>query len=92
SPALAELGRLLTDDKITELFTSSRAGHEPRKVYAAYKAAVEHKGAPTVILAQTVKGWTLGPGFESRNANHQMKKLTGKEFRAMRDLLELPIP
>ncbi len=53
---------------------------------------MEHKGAPTVILAQTVKGWTLGPGFESRNANHQMKKLTGKEFRAMRDLLELPIP
>ncbi|WP_149563027.1 pyruvate dehydrogenase (acetyl-transferring), homodimeric type [Streptomyces cacaoi] len=92
SPALAEIGKLLTDDKITELFKTSRAGHEPRKVYAAYKAAVEHKGAPTVILAQTVKGWTLGPGFESRNANHQMKKLTGKEFRAMRDLLELPIP
>ncbi|MBO8202045.1 pyruvate dehydrogenase (acetyl-transferring), homodimeric type [Streptomyces smyrnaeus] len=92
SPALVEIGKLLTDDKITELFKTSRAGHEPRKVYAAYKAAVEHKGAPTVILAQTVKGWTLGPGFESRNANHQMKKLTGKEFRAMRDLLELPIP
>ncbi|MER7415089.1 pyruvate dehydrogenase (acetyl-transferring), homodimeric type [Streptomyces sp. NHF165] len=92
SPALTEIGKLLTDDKITELFKTSRAGHEPRKVYAAYKAAVEHKGAPTVILAQTVKGWTLGPGFESRNANHQMKKLTGKEFRAMRDLLELPIP
>ncbi|GAA2600533.1 pyruvate dehydrogenase (acetyl-transferring), homodimeric type [Streptomyces axinellae] len=92
SPALAEIGKLLTDDKIIELFKTSRAGHEPRKVYAAYKAAVEHKGAPTVILAQTVKGWTLGPGFESRNANHQMKKLTGKEFRAMRDLLELPIP
>ncbi|WP_326808723.1 pyruvate dehydrogenase (acetyl-transferring), homodimeric type [Streptomyces sp. NBC_01186] len=92
SPALAEIGKLLTDDKIAELFKTSRAGHEPRKVYAAYRAAVEHKGAPTVILAQTVKGWTLGPGFESRNANHQMKKLTGKEFRAMRDLLELPIP
>ncbi|MDJ1136470.1 pyruvate dehydrogenase (acetyl-transferring), homodimeric type [Streptomyces iconiensis] len=92
SPALTELGRLLTDGKIAELFQTSRAGHEPRKVYAAYKAAVEHKGAPTVILAQTVKGWTLGKGFESRNANHQMKKLTGNEFRTMRDLLELPIP
>ena len=92
SPALAELGKLVTDDKIVELFQTSRAGHEPRKVYAAYRAAVAHEGAPTVILAQTVKGWTLGPGFESRNANHQMKKLTGKEFRAMRDLLELPIP
>ncbi|MBT2504727.1 pyruvate dehydrogenase (acetyl-transferring), homodimeric type [Streptomyces sp. ISL-98] len=91
-PALAELGKLLTDAKIAECFHTSRGGHEARKVYAAYKAAVEFKGAPTVILAQTVKGYTLGPGFESKNANHQMKKLSGKEFRAMRDLLELPIP
>ncbi|MBL1119143.1 pyruvate dehydrogenase (acetyl-transferring), homodimeric type [Streptomyces sp. 110] len=91
-PELARLARGLTDARLTECFHTSRAGHEPRKVYAAYRAAVEHKGAPTVVLAQTVKGWTLGPGFESRNANHQMKKLTGKEFRAMRDLLELPIP
>ncbi|WP_413810011.1 pyruvate dehydrogenase (acetyl-transferring), homodimeric type [Streptomyces sp. OE57] len=91
-PELARLAQGLTDAKLTECFHTSRAGHEPRKVYAAYRAAVEHKGAPTVVLAQTVKGWTLGPGFESRNANHQMKKLTGKEFRAMRDLLELPIP
>ncbi|MEU6119124.1 pyruvate dehydrogenase (acetyl-transferring), homodimeric type [Streptomyces sp. NPDC047117] len=90
--SLKAIGQGLSDAKITELFQTSRAGHEPRKVYAAYKAAVEHKGAPTVILAQTVKGYTLGAGFESRNANHQMKKLTGEEFRAMRDLLELPIP
>ncbi|MGI5468344.1 pyruvate dehydrogenase (acetyl-transferring), homodimeric type [Streptomyces sp. CA-132043] len=90
--ALKRIGQGLSDAKIIELFQTSRAGHEPRKVYAAYKAAVEHKGAPTVILAQTVKGYTLGAGFESRNANHQMKKLTGEEFRAMRDLLELPIP
>ncbi|MFJ4848130.1 MULTISPECIES: pyruvate dehydrogenase (acetyl-transferring), homodimeric type [unclassified Streptomyces] len=90
-PALVEMARLLTDAKIAECFHTSRGGHEPRKVYAAYRAAVEHKGAPTVILAQTVKGWTLGPGFESRNANHQMKKLSGEQFRAMRDLLELPI-
>jgi pyruvate dehydrogenase E1 component len=91
-PELARLGQGLTDAKLAECFHTSRAGHEPRKVYAAYRAAMEHKGAPTVVLAQTVKGYTLGPGFESRNANHQMKKLTGKEFRAMRDLLELPIP
>ncbi|MFI0978620.1 pyruvate dehydrogenase (acetyl-transferring), homodimeric type [Streptomyces sp. NPDC021093] len=91
-PALKQLAALLSDAKIAECFHTSRGGHEARKVYAAYKAAVEFKGAPTVILAQTVKGYTLGPGFESRNANHQMKKLTGKEFRAMRDLLELPIP
>ncbi|WP_406348770.1 pyruvate dehydrogenase (acetyl-transferring), homodimeric type [Streptomyces sp. NBC_00144] len=91
-PALAELAKLLTDAKIAECFHTSRGGHEARKVYAAYKAALEFKGAPTVILAQTVKGFTLGEGFESRNANHQMKKLDGKQFRAMRDLLDLPIP
>ncbi|MGW1376219.1 pyruvate dehydrogenase (acetyl-transferring), homodimeric type [Streptomyces sp. NPDC002446] len=90
-PALAEMGRLLGDDKILECFHFSRGGHEARKVYAAYRAAVEHKGAPTVILAQTVKGFTLGKGFESKNANHQMKKLTVDEFKVMRDLLELPI-
>ncbi|TVL89894.1 pyruvate dehydrogenase (acetyl-transferring), homodimeric type [Streptomyces sp. SAJ15] len=88
---LAQLGALLTDAKILECFQTSRGGHEPRKVYAAYKAALEFKGAPTVILAQTVKGYTLGAGFESKNANHQMKKLTIDEFKGMRDLLGLPI-
>ncbi|WP_329388708.1 pyruvate dehydrogenase (acetyl-transferring), homodimeric type [Streptomyces sp. NBC_01716] len=91
-PALVELAKLLTDAKIDECFHSSRGGHEARKVYAAYRAALAHKGAPTVVLAQTVKGYTLGTGFESRNANHQMKKLSGEQFRTMRDLLELPIP
>ncbi|MFD3520249.1 pyruvate dehydrogenase (acetyl-transferring), homodimeric type [Streptomyces sp. NPDC058653] len=91
-PALVELAKLLSDAKIDECFHSSRGGHEARKVYAAYRAALAHKGAPTVVLAQTVKGYTLGTGFESRNANHQMKKLSGEQFRAMRDLLELPIP
>ncbi|GAA5081832.1 pyruvate dehydrogenase (acetyl-transferring), homodimeric type [Streptomyces similanensis] len=90
-PALAEMAKLLSDDKIIECFHLSRGGHESRKVFAAYKAALEHKGAPTVILAQTVKGHTLGEGFASKNANHQMKKLTVDEFKAMRDLLELPI-
>ncbi|MFI0738753.1 pyruvate dehydrogenase (acetyl-transferring), homodimeric type [Streptomyces sp. NPDC021100] len=91
-PALRALGAGMADTELLELFGSSRAGHEPRKVYAAYRAAVEHRGAPSVVLIQTVKGHTLGPGFASRNANHQMKKLTGKEFRALRDLLGLPIP
>ncbi|MEU6058169.1 pyruvate dehydrogenase (acetyl-transferring), homodimeric type [Streptomyces sp. NPDC047097] len=90
-PALVELAKLLSDDKILECFHTSRGGHESRKVYAAYKAALAHKGAPTVILAQTVKGFTLGEGFASKNANHQMKKLTVDEFRRMRDLLGLPI-
>jgi pyruvate dehydrogenase E1 component len=91
-PALVEMAKLLPDAKIAECFFTSRGGHEARKVYAAYRAALAHKGAPTVILAQTVKGYTLGAGFESRNANHQMKKLSGDQFRTMRDLLELPIP
>ena len=91
-PALVEMAKLLTDAKIGECFHDSRGGHEARKVYAAYRAALAHKGTPTVILTQTVKGYTLGPGFESRNSNHQMKKLNHDQARAMRDLLELPIP
>ncbi|MCX4574522.1 pyruvate dehydrogenase (acetyl-transferring), homodimeric type [Streptomyces sp. NBC_01571] len=90
-PALVEMAKLLSDDKITECFHLSRGGHESRKVYAAYRAALAHKGGPTVILAQTVKGFTLGTGFASKNANHQMKKLSTDEFKQMRDLLELPI-
>src|SRR3712207_8807541 len=64
----------------TTLFRSvwalKRGGHDYRKVYAAYKAAMEHKGQPTVILAKTIKGYGLGKTFEGRNATHQMKKLT----------------
>ncbi|MFF4777194.1 pyruvate dehydrogenase (acetyl-transferring), homodimeric type [Microtetraspora fusca] len=80
------------DEELERIVGGSRAGHEPRKIYAAYHAALDHHDGPTVILVQTVKGWTLGSGFESRNANHQMKKLTQDEFRAMRDRLDLPVP
>ncbi|MEU8360485.1 pyruvate dehydrogenase (acetyl-transferring), homodimeric type [Nonomuraea sp. NPDC048882] len=80
-----------SDEELRRIVSGSRAGHEPRKVYAAYRRALEHQGVPTVILVQTVKGWTLGAGVESRNANHQMKKLTQDEFRAMRDRLDLPV-
>ena len=58
----------------------------------AYKAAVEHKGSPTVILAKTVKGWTLGPGVEARNITHQAKKLSEAELKIFRDRIQLPIP
>ncbi|MER8047317.1 pyruvate dehydrogenase (acetyl-transferring), homodimeric type [Streptomyces sp. NPDC094032] len=91
-PGLSALSASLSDAQVVELFENSRGGHEPLKVYAAYRAAVEHRGAPTVVLAQTVKGHTLGPAFESRNANHQMKKLTMAQFRVLRDTLDLPIP
>jgi len=88
----ARLGKLvehLTDDDLAKL---RRGGNDYRKVYAAYKAATEHKGAPTVILAKTVKGWTLGPGVEARNITHQAKKLSEAELKIFRDRLHLPIP
>jgi pyruvate dehydrogenase E1 component len=60
-------------------------------VYAAFRAATETHGAPTVILAQTVKGWTLGPDFEARNAVHQMKKLSSEALKSFRDRLDLDV-
>ncbi len=88
-PRLRRLVEHLTDDDLAKL---RRGGHDYRKVFAAYKQAVEHRGAPTVILAKTVKGWTLGPGVEARNITHQAKKLSEQELRVFRDRLELPIP
>ncbi len=88
-PRLRAMVEHLTDDEVRNL---SRGGHDYRKVYAAFKAAQEHVGQPTVILAHTIKGWTLGPDFEARNATHQMKKLTVAELKEFRDRLYLPIP
>ncbi|MEU1753921.1 pyruvate dehydrogenase (acetyl-transferring), homodimeric type [Micromonospora matsumotoense] len=79
----------LSDDEIWNL---KRGGHDYRKLYAAYKAATEHTGQPTVILAKTIKGWTLGSHFEGRNATHQMKKLTLADLKLFRDRLYLDIP
>jgi pyruvate dehydrogenase E1 component len=88
-PRLRKLVEHLSDDDLAKL---RRGGHDYRKVYAAYKAATEMTGAPTVILAKTVKGWTLGPGVEARNITHQAKKLSEAELKIFRDRLELPIP
>ena len=77
-----------SDEKIWAL---KRGGHDYRKLYAAYKAATEHKGRPTVILAKTIKGWTLGSHFEARNATHQMKKMTHEDLLAFRDTLHIPL-
>ena len=79
----------LTDDDLAHL---RRGGHDYRKVYAAYRAATEYRGGPSVVLAQTIKGYTLGPGVEARNITHQTKKLSEAELRVFRDRLELPIP
>ena len=88
-PRLRKMVEHLTDDDLQQL---PRGGHDYRKLYAAYKTAVEHEGAPTVILAKTVKGWTLGADFEARNATHQIKKLTADELKAFRDRLYLDDP
>ena len=79
----------LTDAEIWDL---KRGGHDTHKVFAAYDAALRHTGQPTVVLAQTIKGFGLGAHFESRNSTHQMKKLTVEDLRELRDRLLIPIP
>ena len=86
-PRLRKMVEGHSDDELRKL---SRGGHDYRKVYAAFEAARNHVGQPTVILAKTIKGWTL-ESFEGRNATHQMKKLTKADLKAFRDRLYLPI-
>ncbi|GAB3053431.1 pyruvate dehydrogenase (acetyl-transferring), homodimeric type [Sediminivirga luteola] len=74
-----------------QIWNLKRGGHDYRKVYAAYKAAMEHTGQPTVILAKTVKGYSLGPTFEARNATHQMKKMAVDDLKLARDHFQIPI-
>jgi len=87
-PELQELVKNYSDEQLREL---RRGGHDPVKVHAAYKAAVEHEGSPTVILAKTVKGYGLGEAGEGKNVTHQQKKLTEDELRFFRDRFEIPI-
>jgi pyruvate dehydrogenase E1 component len=87
-PELLRLVDHLTDDQIRKLL---RGGHDTRKVYAAYAAAVKHRGQPTVILAKTVKGYGLGEAGEGRNISHQQKKLNEKELREFRRRFNIPI-
>jgi pyruvate dehydrogenase E1 component len=87
-PRTKELVKNLSDADIWNL---KRGGHDYRKVYAAYRAAMEHKGQPTVILAHTIKGYTLGKHFEGRNATHQMKKLALQDLKDFREAQRIPI-
>jgi pyruvate dehydrogenase E1 component len=87
-PALLELVNHLTDSQIQRLL---RGGHDPVKVYAAYQAAVQHRGSPTVILAKTIKGYGLGEAGEGRNISHQQKKMNEKELREFRSRFHVPI-
>ncbi len=87
-PELLEMARGLSDDELRRM---RRGGHDPEKVYAAYRAAVEHRGAPVVILAKTIKGYGLGESGEGKNITHQQKKLNEDELREFRSRFGIPI-
>ena len=87
-PELKEMVKNLSDEQISKM---RRGGHDPEKVYAAFKAAVEHKGQPTVILAKTIKGYGLGEAGEGKNITHQQKKLNEDELRLFRTRFGIPI-
>lgn len=88
-PVLLERVAHLSDDEIGAL---NRGGHDPAKVYAAYAAALAHRGQPTVILAKTVKGYGMGAAGEAANTNHQQKKMADPAVRAFRDRFSIPVP
>ncbi|NNG40569.1 pyruvate dehydrogenase (acetyl-transferring), homodimeric type [Flexivirga sp. ID2601S] len=88
-PRTREMVKDWSDDDIW--WKLKRGGHDYRKVYAAYRAATEHHGQPTVILAKTIKGYSLGTHFAGRNATHQMKKLALDDLKNFRDSLQIPI-
>jgi len=88
-PKLLELVSRMTDDDIWRL---NRGGHDPHKIYAAYAAAMKHKGQPTVILAKTVKGFGMGKIGEGKMATHQQKKMDVASIREFRDRFNIPIP
>src|SRR5271169_6018420 len=88
SPQLLKLVEPLSDEQLRRL---RLGGHDPRKVYAAYKAASENKGAPTVILARTIKGYGLGEAGEGKNITHQQKKLNEDELQEFRTRFDIPL-
>lgn len=88
-PELLEMVASMSDDDIWRL---NRGGHDPHKVYAAYAAAIKHKGQPTVILAKTIKGYGMGESGEAQNITHQQKKMGTTSLKAFRDRFGVPIP
>ncbi|HWP00938.1 MAG TPA: pyruvate dehydrogenase (acetyl-transferring), homodimeric type [Methylococcus sp.] len=88
-PELLEMVANLSDDDIWRL---NRGGHDPHKVYAAYHAAIHHKGQPTVILAKTVKGYGMGRAGEGQMTTHQQKKMDEEALKKFRDRFNIPIP
>jgi pyruvate dehydrogenase E1 component len=88
-PKALELVANMSDEDVWRL---NRGGHDPHKVYAAYSAAVKHKGQPTVILAKTIKGFGMGKQGQAKNPTHQLKKVDVATIREMRDQFNIPIP
>ena len=88
-PQLLEMVSSMTDDDIWRL---NRGGHDPHKLYAAYAAAMKHKGQPTVILAKTIKGYGMGEAGEGQNITHQQKKMGTSSIKAFRNRFDVPIP
>ncbi len=88
-PKVLEMVSRMSDEDIWRL---NRGGHDPHKIYAAYAAAVKHKGQPTVILAKTIKGYGLGKQGQAKNPTHQLKKVDLETIREMRDRFNVPIP
>ena len=88
TPELKQLVAHLSDDQLQKM---RRGGHDPEKVFAAYRSAVSHKGAPTVILAKTIKGYGLGEAGEGRNVAHNTKKVNEQELLAFRSRFSIPL-
>ena len=87
-----ELKALVADYSDEDIWNLNRGGHDPHKVYAAYRAAVDHKGQPTIILAKTIKGYGMGEAGEAQNITHQQKKMSGGSIRHFRDRFQIPVP
>jgi pyruvate dehydrogenase E1 component len=87
-----ELKEMVADYSDEDIWNLNRGGHDPFKVYAAYHAAANHKGQPTVILAKTIKGYQMGEEGEGMNIAHQIKKLSNQAIRRIRDRFDLPVP
>lgn len=87
-PELKEMVADMSDDEIWHL---NRGGHDPEKVFAAYHAATNHKGQPTVVLAKTVKGYGMGSAGEAQNITHQQKKMTTEQIAEFRDRFDIPV-
>src|SRR5258707_8655572 len=87
-PRLLDMVKHLSDDQLKKM---TLGGHDPIKVFNAYRSAVEHRGSPTVVLARTIKGYGLGEAGEGKNITHQQKKMNEEELRAFRTRFGIPV-